>query len=119
MTKNGDGTFELHVVVPVASAASGTGGDQLELQSEGFAGIFFREKTVKSERLLESWENTRRALGVMIAGSKQDEATGMRLEELEVSLTVSGEGNIAFVAAKAEASIVLKFKRSGAGTAGG
>ena len=37
---------------------------------------------------------------------------GISLEELEVSLSVSAEGNIAFVGAKAEASILLKFKRS-------
>jgi hypothetical protein len=37
---------------------------------------------------------------------------GIRLEELEVNLSVSAEGNVGFVAAKAEAGIVLKFRRA-------
>jgi hypothetical protein len=72
----------------------------------------FPRQGVSSDRLLTSWQNTHKALALMIEGAREEEQKGIRLDELKVSLSVSAEGNIAFVRAKAEASIVLKAKRS-------
>jgi hypothetical protein len=109
-------TFVLHVIEPTGehrpAPGGGAPGEELDLQSGGILGLFYREKEVSSDKLLTSWQNTHKALVLMIESAKKEEEKGIRLEELEVSLSVSAEGNIAFVGAKAEASIVLKFKRS-------
>lgn len=110
-------SFTLHVMelapaegaapLPALSQPSG----ELQLHSGNLFGIFRRDKEVPADKLLNSWENTRRAIYHMLEDTKQDEDKGIQLDELEVSLSVSGEGNIVFVTAKAEASVVLKFKR--------
>ncbi len=109
-------TFTLHVIEPAGAGRTAPGGgapgEELDLQSGGFLGLFYRDKEISSDTLLASWQNTHKALSLMIDSAREEEEKGIILEELEVSLSVSAEGNIAFVGAKAEASILLKFKRS-------
>jgi|SRR5487761_1152432 hypothetical protein len=115
MTDRATGSFTLHVIeTSLASGVPDSGGvpgEKLELQS-ALSSLFRRDKDVSSEKILTSWRDTNKALMIMIEDTQKDEQNkGMRLDELEVSLSVSGEGNVGFVSAKAEAGIVLKFKR--------
>ena len=105
--------FTLHVIETAGPTGSpgGAPGEKLDLQS-GLFSLFRHEKEVPSDKILSSWHNTNKALMIMIEETKKgEEDKGIRLEELEVSPSVSGEGNVGFVSAKAEAGIVLKFKR--------
>jgi hypothetical protein len=115
MNKKQSESFKLYVIEPAGTSrspdGSGAPGEELDLQSGGLVSLFSRQKEVPSEKILSSWHNTNRALVIMIEDAKKMNK-GIRLEELEVNLSVSAEGNVGFVAAKAEAGIVLKFRRA-------
>lgn len=111
--------FQVHVVTRDASFPGGQGEaafvpGQSDNQESlgGFARAIFGERAVSAKDLEKSWENTFRLLNAIIDDSAQSQEKGFALDEMEVALTVTGEGNIAFVSASAEASITLKFKRS-------
>ena len=78
----------------------------------GLPKIFKRDKEIPSDKLIASWQNTNKVIIMMINDAKQkEESTGIKLDQIEVTLSVSGEGNIGFVSGKAEAGIILTFKR--------
>ncbi len=95
---------------PVASGGPMSGG---QFQPHMLK-LFRRNKEIDPKTLQQSWENTNTVVINMIKDAEEKEKdTTMRLNEIEVTLTVSGEGTVGFVSGKAEAGIVLKFSRSG------
>lgn len=68
-------------------------------------------KKVPASRLLTSFDEVKRTIDAMIERLEAGEKRGFRLDGFEVSLGVSGEGNIGLAKAAANAGIVLKFKR--------
>lgn len=107
------GDIQLHVI-----SSEGTEiqkipeSDQFEGHSIRLPTIFRKEKPISSEKLIQSWQNTNQVIIMMMKDAEaKEEAGGMRLKEIEVTLSVSAEGNIGFVAGKAEAGVVLKFSR--------
>lgn len=106
-------TFDLHVITSESTATSpAPTDDQFEGHALRLPPMFLRDQSFPSEKLVESWRNTNRVIAMMVEDAKAKEGTtGIKLNEIEVTLAVSAEGNIGFVSGKADAGIVLKFTR--------
>ncbi|KIT16622.1 Pepco domain-containing protein [Jannaschia aquimarina] len=71
---------------------------------------------VPTERLIESLEKTQGAIDRMVAKLDAESDAAFRLEAFEVSLGLSGKGDIGIVTATAQAGVKLTFKRAAAST---
>lgn len=110
--------FDVYVITPDGQSevaegevASVPGQSENQEASGGMLQRIFGERKVPAERLEESWKNTNTLLRSIITDSVEKEEKGFSLDEMEVALSITAEGNIAFVSASANASITLKFKR--------
>ena len=110
--------YEFYIVGPEAvSEATAEGGvaqipgSGTQLQSLQLRHLFFGEKKVSSEKLMESWEGTKKVIAAILVDVQADKPGGITLDEVEVSLAISGKGSIGLVTAGAEAGIKLKFKK--------
>ena len=65
----------------------------------------------KPEEIKKEWATLSQTMNEIVADSMKKAPAGIRLEEITFALAVSGEGNIGFASAGAEASIELVFKR--------
>jgi hypothetical protein len=90
-------------------AAAGGGG--VELHSRRLASLF-GPKEVDFDEFIKRWNHISEQVSTMVSGITARAFGEMHLEEIEVSLGVSGEGSIGIVTAKGEASVVLKFKKN-------
>ncbi len=107
--------FKLYVLDPETDQPVGAGvpasGSQFQPH---MLRRFRRNKEIDPVALQQSWQNTNTVVINMIKDAEAREAdTKMRLNEIEVTLSISGEGTVGFVSGKAEAGIVLKFSRGG------
>ncbi len=66
-------------------------------------------------KFLDRWKKVNEQVGILIKDLTAQSFGKMSLDEIEVSIGVSGEGSIGIATAKGEASIVLKFKKPGSG----
>ncbi len=108
-------TISIISVVPVSDnggeAAEVPGGKTIELHALGLSKWIKDRKEVDFGRFMGRWNTLKEQIGTMI-GDLTTQAFGkMALDEVEVSIAVSGEGSIGIATAKGEASIVLKFKK--------
>lgn len=89
---------------PVATIP-GAGGVQLH----SFLGLGKRD--LDFGEFLERWRKISEQVSTLISETAAKTVGKMALDEVEVSIGVSGEGTIGIATAKGEASVVLKFKR--------
>ncbi|MCA1336885.1 hypothetical protein [Pseudooceanicola marinus] len=108
--------FKLYVIVSEADEPLNQRSPAADGQFTGHSlkKLFRQNKEIDPNLLQQSWQNTNQVVINMIKDAEDKEAdTKMRLNEIEVTLSVSGEGTVGFVSGKAEAGIVLKFTRGG------
>ncbi|MEP3276554.1 MAG: hypothetical protein ABJN26_01020 [Stappiaceae bacterium] len=107
--------FSLYVVGPTGNGAAEAtklnAWEVPEAVAEGLGEGLLGEQTISADNLKKSWEKTHTVLLSMIEDAETDPDRSFRLEEMDVSLAVSGKGYIGFASAKAAAGIKLKFKR--------
>lgn len=106
--------FKLYVIDPEIDEPLHKGAPPSDDQFTGhnLKKLFRRNKEIDPNILQKSWQNTNQVVINMIKDAETKETdTKMRLHEIEVTLSVSGEGTVGFVSGKAEAGIVLKFTR--------
>jgi len=96
---------------PAGEIATIPGGKGVELQSFGLPGWISSRKEVDFSEFMERWRVVKDQVGTMISDLTKQTFGKMALDEVEVSIAVSGEGSIGIATAKGEASIVLKFKK--------
>lgn len=107
--------FSIYVVGPSDCG----GADEREVSAEdvpqavahGLGETFFGEQAISADTLRKSWNRTQGVLFAMIEDAEQNQDKSFQLDEIDVSLAVSGKGYIGFASAKAAAVIKLKFKR--------
>jgi hypothetical protein len=90
---------------PVATIPGGSG-----VQLHSFLG--FGKKDVDFGEFLQRWRKISDQVSTLISETAAKVVGKMVLDEVEVSIGVSGEGTIGIATAKGEASVVLKFKRT-------
>jgi hypothetical protein len=95
----------------VGEVATIPGGKGVELHSLQLPGWMKSKKDVDFGEFLQRWQTVRGQVGTMMTDLAKQSFGKMTLDEVEVSIGVSGEGSIGIVTAKAEASIIFKFKK--------
>ena len=94
-----------------AEVAEIPGGKTVELHALGLPSWIKDKKDVDFGQFMKSWNKLKDQIGTMITDLTGQTFGKMTLEEVEVSIAVSGEGSIGIATAKGEASIVLTFKK--------
>jgi hypothetical protein len=107
-------TISIITVMPTNKAggdvATIPGGQEVHLHALGLPTWIKAKKDVDFGQFLYSWNKLKGQIGTMIGDLTGQTFGKMALEQIEVSISVSGEGSIGIATAKAEASIVLTFK---------
>ncbi|MGA7711795.1 MAG: hypothetical protein WCA81_07835 [Rhizomicrobium sp.] len=70
-----------------------------------------RSNDVSFSSFRKRWAGLQAQVGAMLTDITQQSFGSMELDTLEVSLAVTGEGTIGIASSKAEASVVLTFKK--------
>lgn len=70
-----------------------------------------RSNDVSFSSFRKRWASLQAQVGAMLTDITQQSFGSMELDTLEVSLAVTGEGTIGIASSKAEASVVLTFKK--------
>lgn len=99
------------VIKDAGAVATVPGGTGVELHSLPLPRWVRAKSEVDFGKFVERWHVVREQVGTMIADLTKQNFGKMALDEVEVSIGVSGEGSIGIATAKGEASIVLKFKK--------
>jgi hypothetical protein len=84
---------------------------EMQLHTLAFGGWIGSKKDVDFSQFMASWTKLKGQIGQMITDMAAQAFGNMALEQIEVSISVSGEGSIGIATAKGEASIVLTFKK--------
>ncbi len=107
--------FSLYVVGPSDGGAPGeteiAAEDVLHAVAQGLGERLFGEQAISADNLRRSWDRTQTVLFAMIEDAETNQDKSFRLDEMDVSLAVSGKGYIGFASAGAAAGIKLKFRR--------
>jgi hypothetical protein len=82
----------------------------VHFQNVAFTNWIKTRKDVDFGEFMNRWATLKDQIGTMIADLTKQTFGKMTLDEVEVSIAVSGEGSIGIATAKGEASIVLTFK---------
>lgn len=93
-----------------AEVAEIPGGKTIELHALGLPNWIKSKKDVDFSEFMQRWNALKDQIGTMISDLTKQTFGKMILDEVEVSIAVSGEGSIGIATAKGEASIVLTFK---------
>jgi len=89
---------------------SGDGADTSPARDFGISNIL-RSNDVSFSSFRKRWASLQAQVGAMLTDITQQSFGSMELDTLEVSLAVTGEGTIGIASSKAEASVVLTFKK--------
>ncbi len=117
MTQDDSGTFR--VVVDTPAAAPGgplpQDDDEFEAQAGLLHAIFHREaKDLDFDKVKEEWKQKLVQVDALaaLANSSPNAKAGLKLSEIELGLTITAEGHLAFIAsASASATLTVRFSR--------
>ena len=115
MAKPAKETIAIITTVPASKVggevATVPGGQGVQLHSLGLPGFVTSQKDVDFSKFMDNWTKLKGQIGTMITDMAKQTFGNMQLQEIEVSISVSGEGTIGIATAKGEASIVLTFNK--------
>ena len=117
MPEDDTNTFRVVIDTPTggAPALPPNEGDAFEAQAGVLQAIFHREsKDLDFDKVKDEWKQRLQQVDGLaeVADTNRDAKTGLRLTEIELGLTITAEGHLAFIAsASASATLTVHFSR--------